>query len=200
MIDIFLEFLDGFNFTVEEFKLIVSKMEKVTLKRHEFLLQHGKPCDHLYFIGTGLIRGYVLGEDGREKTLWVHSNGRFTTDYKAFLNRSATTIMMDALQDSTIFRISWNDLQYLYKAVPEFNTFGRVTTEQYFIKLIDEIRMLQSNPSPLMRYEVFMGLHEGIAEQVPQHMIADIINVSPVHFSRLKSTYAKKTMKKSAEY
>lgn len=199
MIDTFLEFFNGFNFTVEEFKLIISKMEKVVFKKHETILHHNKPCDYMYIINEGLVRGYSIGDDGREKTLWVHTGGRFITDYKAFLTRQPASIMMDALQETTIFRISITDLQFLYKAVPEFNTFSRITTEQYFIKLIDEIKMLQSNPSPLTRYEIFMNLHSGIAEQVPQHMIADIINVSPVHFSRLKSTYAKKTMKKPLE-
>jgi len=194
MINALLDVFKGFNFSVNDFDIIMSKMEPVEYKKHELILQENAPCDYIYFITKGLVRGYGVDAEGKEKTLWVHTANRFITDYKAFLTRGPVSTIMEALQDCDIYRISWSSMQYLYKAVPEFNTFSRVVTEQYFIKLIDEIKMLQSNPSPLVRYEVFMQLHEGISEQIPQHMIADIINVSPVHLSRLKSTYAKKKM------
>lgn len=196
MLTEFLQFFKGFNFSVDEFNTIMSKMEIKEYKKNDRLLRVGEACDNIYLIKSGLIRGYITYESGTEKTLFVHTTGRFITDYKAFITREPVSLPIDVLQDSVLVCLSYNNMQWLYKNIPEFSNFSRIITEQYLVKLIDEIGIHQLTQSPLQRYKTFLQLHANVIDQIPQHMIADMINVSSVHLSRIKSSYAKSTVTK----
>jgi signal-transduction protein with cAMP-binding, CBS, and nucleotidyltransferase domain len=190
----FLQIFKGFNFSVDEFNTIMSKMEIKEYKKNDILLRAGAACDNIYLIKSGLVRGYITYEEGAEKTLFVHTAGRFITDYKAFITRGPVSIPIEVLQDSVFISLSYDNMQYLYKTIPQFSNFSRVITEQYLVKLLDEITIHQVIKSPLQRYDAFRQLHLEVIDQIPQHMIADMINISPVHLSRIKSSYSKTTI------
>ena len=191
MINKFLDYFKGYNITVDDFNFIISKLEILEVKKNT-IIQHRKAvCNKIYFINKGLIRSYYSNARGEEKTKCVYTSGRFITDYKAFINREPATLTIQALQPSNLAALSYNDLQIIYQKIPEFNKFGRIMVEQILIATIEELRMLHEHESPLNRYEVFIKNHAAIAYKIPQRFIADMINVSPVHLSRIKSGYAK---------
>lgn len=63
--------------------------------------------------------------------------------------------------------------------------------EQFFLRLMEEVSII-NHKDPMTRYEMWMKLHPDVADFTPQYMIADMINVTPVHLSRLRARFAGK--------
>lgn len=196
MISKFFGRFNSYGFSEAEFHEIFSRLKEAKFQKSTLILAPGKVCSQIYFLLSGVVRGFYRYSNGDEKTLFVSGPGEFFNVMKSFNSRQPSEIGIDALQDCTVMQMSYDDLQHLYNNVPGFNKAGREFVEEYMIRKFDDMMVLQCIATPLQRYEAFIASHEAIIEYLPQHMIADMINVSPVHLSRIKSGYAKKMMQK----
>ncbi len=69
----------------EELNSIAKLFKHQQLKKNQFILQSGESCNFLSFIKSGLIRIYVLTEDGKEVTQWISTEAYFITDLSSLL-------------------------------------------------------------------------------------------------------------------
>ncbi|MBV8391371.1 MAG: Crp/Fnr family transcriptional regulator, partial [Mucilaginibacter sp.] len=143
---------------------------KKTFKKGEHLLQAGNICRYVIFIETGLVR-YYYNTDGEERTNYFNKEGEFVCDYKSFMPQVPTYVNIQALEDTVIWVISFNDIQQLYKEVQYGERFGRLAIEQVFVVAIDQVASLYVDP-PDVRYSKFLSNFKDIAQRIPQYYIA----------------------------
>ena len=163
---------------------------KKVFKKGEHLLQAGNVCRYVTFIETGLVR-YYFNSNGEERTNYFNKEGEFVCVYTSFLPQIPSDINIQALEDTTIFVISFNDIQELYRAVEHGERFGRLAIEQVYLNAINQIGSMYTDP-PEVRYTKFLSNFRDIAQRIPQYYIASYVGIKPQSLSRIRKRTAGK--------
>jgi CRP-like cAMP-binding protein len=163
---------------------------KKIFKKGEHLLQEGSVCRYIIFIETGLVR-YYINSDGQEHTTYFNKEGEFVCDYMSFLPQGPSYVNIQALEDTIIFVISFNDIQQFYKEVEHGERFGRLGIEQVFVNVINQIKSLYTDP-PEVRYSQFLSNFPDIGQRIPQYYIASYVGIKPQSLSRIRKRIAGK--------
>ncbi len=178
------------SLTEESWQICEAVLNVRTLKKGEMLLRQGCVCNHVSFINHGLVRMYYL-VDGKEKITEFFKEGSYTSDYRSFLLREPSLTAVQALEDTEVVDTSFEDLQMIYKSVPEANLLGRLIAETLFI---DICRKNSSHASDSIdgQYAHLLTEKPWLAQRVPQYMIASYLGITPEAMSRVKARMIRK--------
>ncbi|MBD3796980.1 MAG: Crp/Fnr family transcriptional regulator [Campylobacterales bacterium] len=183
------------SFNILEWKVLESKLSIKHLKKSETILHQGEICDQIYFINSGLVRAYVLDEDGKDFTWGVFFNdpnatvtNLFVVDYDSFLHQKPSSMHIEALEDTELVAVSYKDVQFLYSHSKKWERFGRLMTEAAYSYLHSQTIQRQIK-SANARFALFMEETPFLLEKVPQYHIASFLGITPQHLSRLKKEY-----------
>src|SRR5260370_32154116 len=88
------------------------------VKPGEYFLEEGKICRSVAFIAKGLLRYFVL-QDGVEKTIYFSKEGEWVCNYRSFLPRIPSDTAIQALEETVVRVVSYDDLQQFYRGVAE---------------------------------------------------------------------------------
>lgn len=161
------------------------------VKKGELLLRQGAVCHNVSFLNHGLMRMYSTGDNGREHVVEFFREGEYTSDYRSFLLREPSLTSIQALEDTELIETSYDDLQMIYRQVPEANAIGRLVAEQMFIEVC--LRSSGKGASDIDQQYRNLMLHKPwLMQRVPQYMIASYLGVTPEAFSRIKARATKK--------
>src|SRR5581483_3633302 len=105
------------------------------LKKKDFLLKTGQVCGNIYFVEEGLLRSFYEKEQ-REISFGFCKEGDICVDLESFLSQEYSQRSIQALEDSVLSYISYEELQRIYREYEGFNKIGRVMTEQCFVHQI----------------------------------------------------------------
>lgn len=161
-----------------------SKLHKETIKRKSTLIKMGAVENYLSFIAEGIVRFYIPQEES-DITFGFLFENEFVTAYDSFITRTPSPYQIEALTDTTLWRISFNDLQEVYDTTKSGNLIGRRMAENMFlIKSKREISFL--NKTAEERYLDLFLERPKLLKQIPLKYIASYIGVTPQALSRIR--------------
>jgi len=179
-----------------EWKLFESKLALKSFKKGETLLHQGDVCKELYFINSGLARGYIIDANGKDFTWSIYFNDThanmtnlFVTDYESFLHQKPSSIHIEALEDCEIVVASFLDVEFIYNNLKKGERFGRLMAQEAYCYLHNRI-IARETKSAKERFEIFLDQMPHLLEKVPQYHIATFLGITPQHLSRLKNANA----------
>lgn len=176
------EFGDLPNEVIEAIEKTTQKME---LPKRHVLLKKGKVCNYLYFLEKGLARNY-FEEDDKELTNDITVDGAFLTSFSSFISQTPSVETIELLEDSTLYAIHYDDLQYLYKKYPIMEHIGRLIAEYHYNSLaMKSYRLKFSNSAE--RYETLFKTRIEIVKRAPIGVIASYLGMSIETLSRIRS-------------
>jgi CRP/FNR family transcriptional regulator, anaerobic regulatory protein len=156
-----------------------------SIHKKEFLLQAGQVCRHIYFIKRGLLRCYYM-QDGHEVCSKFLKEGDIIVSASSFFLQRESHESIQAIENSVLWYICYDELQYIYKNFPEFNSIARVlTTKSYLLseQRIGFIRMKQAAG----RYSLMLENFPELILRVPAKYIASYLGISVETLSRIRS-------------
>lgn len=154
------------------------------IKKNDYFLKEGQISTHICFVKKGLFR-YYINLEGEEKTFYFGYEGCFMTDYESFVPQVATLQNIQALEDSVVFIISYNDLQQFYSKVENGERFGRLALEHEIIDVVKKLKSFYKDGIK-QRYESFIKKHPDVQQRIPQYLIASYVGVKPQSLSRIR--------------
>ena len=172
------------NISSEEETIITSLFTESHLKPGDYFLEEGKICRSVAFIEKGLMR-YFVTQDGNEKTMYFNKENEFVCNYSSFLPGKPSDVGIQALEETTLYLISKDNLQRLYADVKGGERFGRLAIEQVFLASTEQLRSLYSDP-PARRYQQFLETYPDFVQRIPQYYIASYVGVKPQSLSRIR--------------
>lgn len=183
------------NLNLLEWKLVESKLQIKIIKKGETILHQGDVCHNLYFINSGLARGYIIDENGKDFTWSIYFNDKnahmtnlFVTDYESFLHQKGSRIHIEALEETEVVVTSYANVQFLYNKLKKGERFGRLMAETAY-SYIHNRTIDKQLKSAKERFEEFLEQTPYLLEKVPQYHIATFLGITPQHLSRLKKEY-----------
>jgi len=167
-----------------EIDIVTSLFKERTYKKGEFFLEQGRICKQVGFVAKGLMR-YYINHDGEEKIYDFSQENEYVCNYESFLPQKPSSKIIQALEDSVVFVISYNDLQSLYANVREGERFGRIAIEFVFLQLLQDLSSFYTE-TPEVRYERFLKNHADLQQRISQYHVASYVGVKPQSLSRIR--------------
>lgn len=170
--------------TASELQLIDTNFEIRQLKKKEFLLENGKVCNFIAFVGEGTIRHFHI-KDGDEKTCDFSFENSWVTDFQSFNQNSPAIMNLQAMSVAKVFLIKKENLFQLYRDCKAYETLGRLLAEQV-AQRATAIAMSLSSDKPEVRFQNLLSTQPDLFQRIPQKYIANFLGISPESLSRIQ--------------
>lgn len=157
-----------------------------TFPRGSLLLMQGDVSDKLYFVETGLVRGFYEWT-GKEYTAWFAQDGDFACSVRSFFTQDPSFETIQLLEESTLSFLRYQDIETAITAnTTDMQEFIRLLTEQYLLQHESRVRMLRGM-SAKERWDIFTTHHPALYCRVPLQYIASYLDLTPATLSRLRN-------------
>jgi CRP-like cAMP-binding protein len=178
------------SLTDEEIAFFISKLEHRLVAKHELFVKEGQVCRDMAVIVKGCFRMYFTYQQ-REQTGHFMFEGQWIGDYESFLTQKAAANNVEALEDSEVFCLSYNNMQALYKLGAQYEKFGRLIAEYIYIVAMNEYKGLLLKTAE-ERYLELQHRQPHIFERLPQHYIASYLGIQAPSLSRIRNKLAQR--------
>lgn len=160
-------------------------LKERTLKKKSYLLKKGAVCSNISFIENGLLRCFYEKDD-KEVSTWFMKENDIIISVESFFRQTKSIESIQALEETVLYSISYNELQYIYRQFPEFNFIARVLTEKYYTlseQRLYSIRMQRSHE----RYQYLLDHFPELIQRVPAKYLASYLGITEETLSRIRS-------------
>lgn len=172
-------------FTSDDLQEIVSLHKKIILPKNEFLLKEGKTANAYYLVEKGLIRFYVHDFNGNEITTQFVCENEIVNEVSSLFQRVPSVQNIQAVTDTVIWKIDFNDFQHLYHTLESVREWGREwMSAQLFQSQQRSIEMITQSASS--RYLQLMEHRPQVVQQAPLKQIASYLGIADTSLSRIR--------------
>jgi CRP-like cAMP-binding protein len=182
-------FLKEFN--ADDIFQFLKNVQVLQFKPGAIFLEEGSQKNNLYFITKGLIRSYYINEKGEEITNRLRYENQLIASYEILFFNQASRYNFQALENTELFVIDFNDLRNIIEQNSKFDAGRRhfvmnILSES--LAAIDDFIIL----NPEQRYLKFIKDHPILLNRAPIKYIANILGITPVSLSRIRKRIANK--------
>lgn len=178
--------------TDEEINHFVSFLKLTKVKKRQFIVQPGFVCRNKSYVVKGAFRAYLVDNDGKEHTQTFAIEDWWISDYSSLIYQEPATLFVEALEDSVLIQISYDDQQAFLKEIPKLEKFERIITQRSLAS--QQKRLLSTfTKTAEQRYDEFMSKYAAIAQRVPQYALASYLGFSTEYLSKIRNRKASKS-------
>lgn len=182
------------DFEEEELDGLPDYFRETEIARDEFFVKEDEVCKKAAFIKKGLFKLFYT-QDGIERIMLFFMENQFVTDYYSFLTQTPSKRPVQAMEDSVIYTVSYNDFHRLLNSSMKWGRAGRLLAERAYVFSVQRAnRIIQDDPGT--RFMTFLKEYPTLIQRVPQYMIASYLNMTPETYSRVKRRVNLKDLEK----
>ncbi|MDB4090745.1 Crp/Fnr family transcriptional regulator [Crocinitomicaceae bacterium] len=165
------------------FELDITAKTK-SFKKKEIIQRKGATNSRSYYIKKGLLRAYIIDDNGKEHTYMFAPEEWILSDLEALESNDPVELYIDCLEDSEIVVFDKESL-FNAKLGQEKLVENTKLLWRRIGKLQRRVIMLMSSPA-IDRYNYFLKTYPELPNRVPQHMIATYLGITPQALSTIK--------------
>ncbi|MEN0052685.1 MAG: Crp/Fnr family transcriptional regulator [Mucilaginibacter sp.] len=156
------------------------------MNKGDFFNMQSMVCNDLGLIVKGIFRIYYRDPETKEdKNIFFFSENQFVVSFRSFVSRNACWYFIEAMEDSEIFFISYQDLNSLYETHPNWGKFGRLLAETFFFAAqtrTEEFIFFSHE----QRYIRLLEAHPDIVNRIPAYHISSYLGITNPSLSRIR--------------
>jgi CRP-like cAMP-binding protein len=172
------------NFSDEELEEVSHFFHPKKLKKGQHLLLPGEIATETGFVVKGVFRVYYLVE-GKESTRFLGCENIFIGSIPSFTTQTPCVEYVEALENSELLMLSFQDLQKMYDISPKWDRLVRLLAEYSYNEQQRRIYSLIALTAQ-ERYEELAKNRPDIIQRIPQYIIANYLGISPETLSRIR--------------
>lgn len=162
-----------------------AKLVEQQFAKRTVVLPIGQTESYLSFIQTGMIRFSVPSEE-KDITFGFGFENEFASAYDSFITQTPTHYQVETLAPTTLWRITYADLQTIYATTSVGNHIGRLAAESIYIKKARrELSLLTQTPQ--QRYLQLLTEQQKLLQLIPLKYLASYIGITPQALSRIRA-------------
>jgi len=180
---------EGWPLSPECIEWLETTIQRIEIRKGDYLLRPPQICRHLYFIESGLLKCFYIHK-GNNVTDWFFGKGETVVSIDSFYDQLPSEDFMQAIENCVLYYISYADLNYGYRNFVEFNVLGRVLTNKYlriWHRQARNIRMLTADE----RFLSFMQTQAELFNRADLQDIASFLDMTPKSLSRARRNFLK---------
>lgn len=156
------------------------------IPKNSSFLKLGQVENYISFIQEGTVRLFIPKDDNtKDITFGFSFQEEFISAYDSFLTRKSSLYQLETLVDTKLWRISYSDLQDVYKNTKIGNTIGRFTAERLFLLKSKREQSLLDETAE-QRYTNLFKERPNLLKDIPLKYIASYIGITPQALSRIR--------------
>ena len=169
-----------------DWNFFISKLHRRIITKKSVFIKVNQIENHISFIESGIVRLFIPRDNPeKEITFGFSFKNQFVSAYDSFLTQSPSNYQLQALTETAMLSISYEDLQSVYKSTQIGNLIGRLTAEDLFlIKSKREQDLLNLNAE--QRYLKLFKERPELLKSVPLKYISSYIGVTAQALSRIR--------------
>ncbi len=168
----------------ESLKPFLACFHELTIKKGRHLLKPRQDCNYLAFIQNGCFRVYYYDINNKEIITWFSFNEMVITDLLGFYTTGRAQFYVEALEGSTVYKITKQDLEMLYKKYPNYANFGRKFAEEALTMLMERTMSLHTK-SAEERYKELLLIPD-FMQKIPLKYLASYLGITDTSLSRIR--------------
>ena len=177
------------NFPKTELEFFFENVKTEHLKKGEYFHSADKTCKKIGIVKSGLLKSFVINENGNEKIIEFYSENSFVSAFTSFITQEITDWNIQTIESSEIIIISKEFLNQLYKRDTCWTLFGlKIFETQTLKKCNREKSLLINNASK--RYRIFREQYKEIENRLSLNQIALYLGIQPESFSRIRKDFS----------
>jgi CRP-like cAMP-binding protein len=170
--------------TDRDWQFFSSKLIREEFPKKHPVLKAGQTENYLSFIEAGTVRFYMPKEEN-DLTFAFVSGQSFVSGYNSFLTQTPSAYNIETLTKTTLWRLTYGDLQSIYRETEAGNAIGRQAGENLFLKKSQrELSLL--NETAEQRYLNLFAEQPQLIKDIPLKYIASYIGITPQALSRIR--------------
>ena len=172
------------SLTQEEISLIEKHFLVEEIEAHTNLLEAGKTERYIYFLSSGIVRGY---QNINGKLIIEHliDEQNFFTSIESFMSETPSPDYFETVTNCKLLKISKPDLDLLRNYSTKWNTIIESITNEHLNCKMERVRDFQTL-SAKERYLKFIKEAPNLALNVSIENIASFLGMEPQSLSRIR--------------
>jgi len=183
----FKQFVAPFGFNETDYATLSQFCEFVIFPKGSEIMKAGDRQNYIYFISKGIIRNFVLSNDGQVRTYGFRMENMLVTGYAIhnYKNENRSVVNIECLEECEMIKIPFSALKFMEDNSKDAHKVARYIAEAHIMDLVEFI-IDNDTKSLLERYNNLEVNFPNIHQRLPQHIIASYLRVTPVHLSNVK--------------
>lgn len=182
-----IEYFKTFPFIgFEDIKLIYSLGKVKRIKAGETIIKAGELNYMGIFVLKGLLRNYIITNDGEERTLLICKEGDQTASHSTIFYNEPSTEYVEAIENSVIFMMNSEVAEKITAKHPRLLKLQNNTLKKILGESVERI-IFFTVLSPEERFKELLTKQPNLVKRVPQKYLASYIGVTTVSLSRIKN-------------
>lgn len=181
---------EKYGLNASESEQLLAQMERLTYRKGEHIVREGERNSSLYLVAQGIWRGHYL-RDGVDISLWFASEGDTLFSSWSYVADRPSLTSIEAMSDSTVFRISKQKMETFFASSIAFANIGRIIFERQFLDM--ENWMINGGAAQAkQRYLALLEQNPELLQHVPLKHIASYLMITPQSLSRIRAELSRK--------
>jgi CRP-like cAMP-binding protein len=178
--------------TSTEMAEFLSYFSPKKIKKRQFLILPGVVPKYRSYVVSGAFRAYVVDDKGEEHTIQLAIEDWWTSDYNSYIYQQPAIMYVEALEDSIVLQVTYENEQKVKAANYKFETFFRIMAER---SAAFHQRRIISNLTRTAeeRYNDFLEKYPLMAKRIPQYALASYLRMTTNFLSRIRNNKVKKS-------
>lgn len=173
------------HLTSQEFHQFADRLTVKSLKRKEHLLTESEVDKHIAFVEQGVLRSYLINQEGEAVTVQFALEGYWIADLYSFFSAKPAIYNIEALEKAKVLLLDQPSFQEACDTIPAFERFFRILIQNAYVAAQERIAKSYSQRAE-ERYIELMHTHPDILRRVSQHYIASYLGIKPQSLSRIR--------------
>jgi len=182
----FIDFVNSLNnLGTEVATVLAQRLETVSFKKGEAILEQGSVCRYVYFINSGLVK---TGFESKDRTFIMRffAEGTMFTVLDSYLSRQASAYQIRALENTMVTRIPRKALDDLRTRFHSVETFFSKLLAMASVNMMSRIgEILEEQAS--VRYANFTKENPDLAQRISLGDLASYLGITQVSLSRIRA-------------
>ena len=167
----------------ETWSAFATSWHPVKFKRKEIITVAGEIEKYLYFVVSGLQRGYYIHKD-KEATVFFSYPHSFSGIADSFLLQSPSRQFLEAITASELLRMPYQSFQRLVEEYPDMQKFAYKSTVLAWSGTLErELELMVFTAEE--KFTTLLKRSPHILNLVPHKYLASYLGIDPTTFSKL---------------
>lgn len=155
------------------------------ITKGEIILDEGQISHDILLVGKGMVRQFYY-KNGKDVTEHFSYEGCIVMCIESLLKQEPTRLMIEALEDGTVYQLNYNKLMLLAETSWEANMFYRKILE--FSLITSQVKADSWRfETARERYNNLMQAQPEVIKRAPLSHIASYLLMTPETLSRVRS-------------